>query len=402
MATASDLIKGEALVAQSGNINYGEEIGKGFETITESIAEAKSTISNWGEKESELNEAMALVDTDDVLSQENEAIVEFLTMGKLKYQEAAKKASRIANKSSKEYKNLVKIMNDVNTSFKNLAKEKQDILDARAYVKENPNAFSAANNLNEDALAYFNAVTGKASMPLNEKGHFVIGNKEFRNLKSPSTKSLINKATAQVLTGAYDKVKKDGKELTNNELENAANGLVASIMETDNHLLATQQFLLDPIYGGVSLATEEEVKGKNKEELIVLAKDRYKQLLREQSSKGKNDYVVPEKPGSRYEQYFESDEALKGLAEFVETGGEDGSPVATIGTKRYKVITEEKDVEGTDSKKKVYKIIKLIIDPNTSKVIPGGESINVYKKDGTLNFSGFRPYTGSTQKQRAK
>lgn len=394
MATASDLIRGEALVAQSGNIDLGKEIGKGFETIAESIAEAKSTISNWSEKESELNDAMALVDTDDVLSQENEAIVEFLTAGKLKYQEAAKKASRIADKSSKEYKDLVKTMNDVNTSFKTLAKEKQDILDARAYVKENPNAFSAANSLNEDALAYFDAVTGKASMPLNEKGHFVIGNKEFRNLKSPSKKSLINKATAQVLTGAYDKVKKDGKELTSNELENAANGLVTSILETDNHLLAAQQFLLDPMYGGISLATEEEVKGKNKEELIILAKDRYKQLLKEQSSKGKNDYVAPEKPGSKYRNFYRTDDLIKSMSDFI-LGKKGGTEKVIDGARNTTYLVEEGEGNTPEERQMNAKIYLLGADGKKGK-----DYIDLYREDAAgvpiLNKLGFRSFTGNT------
>ncbi len=398
MATASDLIKGEALVAQSGNINYGEEIGKGFETIAESVAEAKSTISNWGEKESELNDAMALVDTDDLLSKENEAVSEFLTQGKLKYTEAAKKASRIANKSSKEYKDLVKIMNDVNTSFKNLAKEKQDILDARAYVKENPNGFSAANSLDEDAMSYFSFTKGKTPLLLNEEGHFVIEGKQFRNLKAPSTKSLINKATAQVLTGAYDKVKKDGKELTNNELENAANGLVASIMETDNHLLATQQFLLDPIYGGISLATEEEVKGKNKEELIVLAKDRYKGLLREQSNKGFGDHEPP-KADPKDSTVFKADDILKGLNNFVTGTG--GSENAVVGNMSFKVVQDPRD-------KNNPKVVMYGADGKA------GESINLYVTDklgipmknaqgnAMLNTRGFRALTGDYSQLKIK
>ena len=391
MATASDLIRGEALVAQSGNINLGEQIGKGFETIAKSIAEAKSTISDWGEKEAELNDAMVLVDTDNLLPKEAEVVVEFLTAGKLKYAEAAKKASRIADKSSKEYKDLVKIMNDVNTSFKTLAKEKQDILDARAYVKESPNGFSGVNSLYEDSLVYFDTAKGKASLTLNEKGHFVTGNKEFRNLKSPSKKSLINKATTQVLTGAYDKVKKDGKELTSNELEKAANGLIASIMETKNHLLTTQQFLLDPIYGGISLATEEEVKGKNKEELIILAKDRYKQLLKEQSSKGKKDYVEPKKPGSKYVNVYRTDTLIKSMDDFVK--GKDGVKEVRDGSSTYQVVVGEGK---TDEEKRMNTKVYLLKADGTT----GENFINLYKKDAAgvpiLNRLDFRSLTGDT------
>jgi hypothetical protein len=51
--------------------------------------------------------------------------------------------------------------------------------------------------------------------------------------------------------------------------------------------------------------------------------------------------------------------------------------------------------------KLVPKIVEYVIDPNTSKVIQR-EGINLYKKDGTINFSGFRSYTGSTIKGRTK
>jgi hypothetical protein len=391
MATASDLIRGEALVAQSGNINLGEEIGKGFETVAKSIAEAKSTISSWGEIEAKLNDAMVQVNTDDLLSDENKAVSEFLTQGKLKYAEAARKASRIANKSSKEYKDSVKIMNDINASFKTLAKEKQDILDARAYVKENRDGFSGANSLYEDSLDYFKAVSAEAPLAVNEKGHFIINNKEFRNLKEPSKKSAINKGIAQVFVKVYDEAKKSGKGLTKYELDNAGNALAASIMDSNNNLLAAQQFLLDPIYGGVGLATEEEVKGKSKKELIILAKNRYKELLKEQSIKGENDYVEPEKE-SKYKSYFDSDDALEPLAEFAKSGKISGGPTATVGDRRYKVVTKDG----------VKKIAQIVVNTEGNVVEDWGGAINLYKKDGSINFSGFRAYTGSTRKQQPK
>ena len=374
MATASDLIKGEALVAQSGNINLGEEIGKGFETVAKSIAEAKEITDSWGEKEAKLIDDMAQVDTEDLVSKENEIVSEFLTQGKQKYAEAARKASRIANKSSKEYKDLVKIMNDVNTSFKTLAKEKQNILDARAYVNENINGFSAANGLSEDSGTYFAATAAKAPLALNEKGHFIVNNKEFRNLKTPSKKSDINKGIAQVFVKVYDASKKSGKELTENELENAGNALVASITGSSNHLLAAQQFLLDPIHGTAALATEEEVKGKTKEELITLAKNRYKELLKKQSGKGKNDY---EQEGV--------DASLNELEEFGNTGGKDGAPTITVNRKQYRISTKTKGGP--------KKIVQLVINPNGD--VTEGTGVNFYKDDGSINYSGFRAYAGS-------
>jgi hypothetical protein len=391
MATASDLIKGEALIAQSGNINLGEEIGKGFETVAKSITEAKDTISSWSEKEAKLNDDMAQVGTDDLLSDENKIVSEFLTQGKQKYAEAARKASRIANKSSKKYKDLVKIMNDVNTSFKTLAKEKQDILDARAYVKENPNGFSPANSLREDSSAYLAATAANAPLTLNEKGHFIIENKEFRNLKTPSKKSDINKGIAQVLVKVYDASKKSNIELTENELENAGNAIVASIMGSDNRLEAAQQFLLDPIYGTDGLAKEEEVKGKEEKELIILAKDRYKQLLKKQSEKGKKDYVIPEEPESNFEDFYRTDGPLKSMEEFI--NGKGGVEEVLDGTSAYRVVkgTGETDEE---------KIQNARVYLTNAKGENSSNFINLYRKDpaGTyiLNRLDFRSLTGNT------
>lgn len=381
MATASDLIKGEALVAQSGNINLGEEIGKGFETVAKSIAEAKDTISSWSEKEAKLNDDMAQVDTDDLAPNENKVVSEFLTQSKQKYAEAARKASRIANKSSKKYKDLVKIMNDVNTSFKTLAKEKQDILDARAYVKESPNGFSEANSLREDSNAYLAVTAAEATLTLNEKGHFIVENKEFRNLKKPLKKSDINKGLAQVFVKVYDAAKKSGKELTENELENAGNAVVTSIMGSNNRLEAARQFLLDPIYGTEGLAKIEDIKELEEKELIILAKKRYKELLKEQSGKGKNDYVASEK------EIPDVDKQLKGLEEFVRTGQKSGSSSTIVENKRYRVAT---NAEGGPQK-----IVEIVVDPNGD--VTEGTGINLYKEDGSINFSGFRAYTGSNK-----
>jgi hypothetical protein len=403
MAADSNLIKGEALVAQSGNVNYGEEIGKGFETIGKSIAEAKDTVKGWSEKESELNEAMRLVDTDDLLSKENEAVSEFLTQGKLKYAEAAKKASRITNKSSKEYKDLVKIMNNVNTSFKNLAKEKQDILDARVYLKENPNAFSAANDLDEDADSYFGFAKGETPLLLNEEGHFVIEGKQFRNLKAPSTKSPINATAAQVLVGTYNKVKKDGKELTENEIENMANGLAAQIMSAGDQKTTARQVLLDPLFGDLGLLKETDVEfetigEKDKDELIALVKDKYKEVLRNQSNRGVGDYDPP-KTELKDSTVFTADDALKSLSSFVTGTG--GSEDAVVRNKQFKVVQDPRDKNNP----------KVVMYGADGKV---GESINLYVTDklgipmkdaqgnAILNTQGFRALTGEYSQIKIK
>jgi hypothetical protein len=404
MAADINLIKGEALVAQSGNINYGEEIGKGLETIAKSVTEAKDTVKGWNEEEAELNEAMALVDTDDLLSKENEVVSEFLAQGKQKYAEAARKASRMTNKSSKEYKNLVKIMNNVNTSFKNLAKEKQDILDARAYLKDNPNAFSAANGLDEDAMSYMRFAKGEIGLLLNEEGHFFIKDKEFRNLKAPSTKSPVNGILRENLDKAYLSSQKSGRIFSNNELENAGKDVEALFAQATNKKLLARQLLLDPILGVETLAGNVDIRGLEEPELIQLVKDRYKDLIKKQSQKGKEEHR--NETQSKTITYYDSDNALEGLAEYNKSGDKDGSSSTRVGERSFMVVKEEEEVTGVGPLRKpktklVPKIVEYVIDPNTSKVIQR-EGINLYKKDGTINFSGFRSYTGSTIKGRTK
>jgi hypothetical protein len=331
MAADINLIKGEALVAQSGNINYGEEIGKGLETIAKSVTEAKDTVKGWNEEEAELNEAMALVDTDDLLSKENEVVSEFLAQGKQKYAEAARKASRMTNKSSKEYKNLVKIMNNVNTSFKNLAKEKQDILDARAYLKDNPNAFSAANGLDEDAMSYMRFAKGEIGLLLNEEGHFFIKDKEFRNLKAPSTKSPVNGILRENLDKAYLSSQKSGRIFSNNELENAGKDVEALFAQATNKKLLARQLLLDPILGVETLAGNVDIRGLEEPELIQLVKNSYMDLLKDQSTRGKQEHR--DETQSKTITYYDSDNALEGLAEYNKSGDKDGSPSTELGKK---------------------------------------------------------------------
>jgi hypothetical protein len=404
MAADINLIKGEALVAQSGNINYGEEIGKGLETIAKSVTEAKDTVKGWNEEEAELNEAMALVDTDDLLSKENEVVSEFLAQGKQKYAEAARKASRMTNKSSKEYKNLVKIMNNVNTSFKNLAKEKQDILDARAYLKDNPNAFSAANGLDEDAMSYMRFAKGEIGLLLNEEGHFFIKDKEFRNLKAPSTKSPVNGILRENLDKAYLSSQKSGRIFSNNELENAGKDVEALFAQATNKKLLARQLLLDPILGVETLAGNVDIRGLEEPELIQLVKNSYMDLLKDQSTRGKQEHR--DETQSKTITYYDSDNALEGLAEYNKSGDKDGSSSTRVGERSFMVVKEEEEVTGVGPLRKpktklVPKIVEYVIDPNTSKVIQR-EGINLYKKDGTINFSGFRSYTGSTIKGRTK
>ena len=221
-----------------------------------------------------------------------------------------------------------------------------------------------------------------------------MGDTKWIDLSRPAGKSPFNAAMNKVLVSTYDKVKKDGKELTDNELENAANGLVASIMGTGNHLLTTQQLLLDPIYGEISLATEEEVKGKNKEELIVLAKDRYKGLLREQSNRGKNDYAAPEKPGSKYTNFYRTDGLIKSMSDWIAGRGAGTNKVID----RNLVYQVEKGEGKTEEERKRNSKIYLLKSDGTKGEDP--TFVKLYREDAAgvlvLNKLDFRALTGDT------
>jgi hypothetical protein len=174
--------------------------------------------------------------------------------------------------------------------------------------------------------------------------------------------------------------------------------------QAPNKKLLARQLLLDPVLGVVALAKEWELEGLEEPELIQLVKDRYTDLIKKQSKKGKEEHR--NETQSKTITYYDSDNALEGLAEYNKSGDKDGSPSTELGKRRFKVVKVEEEVTGVGpllktKTKLVPKIVEYAIDPVTSKVIQR-EGINLYKKDGTTNYSGFRTYTGSTIKERVR
>jgi hypothetical protein len=398
MAADSNLIKGEALVAQSGNVNYGEEIGKGFETIGKSIAEAKSTVEGWSDKESTFNEDMAKIDTSDALSEENEAIIAFVTDQKAKYAEAARKASRIQNKSSEEYKKNVKIMNDVNSSFLTLAKEKQNLLDDRQFNIDNPNIYSAATGSDEEPNIYLKTLTGKGGLGIGEAGHIKIGEKRWIDLKKPAQKSPVNQILTKNFNQAFDDSEKSGKPISVNKLERAGQDVEGLFFQAPNKKLLARQLLLDPVLGVVALAKEWELEGLEEPELIQLVKDRYTDLIKKQSERGVEDYDPP-KTEPKDSSIFKADDVLQGLNDFVTGTG--GSEDAVVKNKQFKVVQDPRDKNNP----------KVVMYGEDGKV---GESINLYVTDklgipmkdargnAILNTRGFRVLTGEYSQIKIK
>jgi hypothetical protein len=394
MAADVNLIKGEALVAQSGNIDYGEEIDKGFETIAESIGDANKTVQSWYDKESTFNEDMAKIDTSDTLSKENEAIVAFVTDQKAKYAEAARKASRIQNKSSEEYKKNVKIMNDVNSSFRTLAKEKQNLLDDRQFNIDNPNIYSAATGSDEEPNIYLKTLTGKGGLSIGEAGHIKIGEKRWIDLKKPAQKSPVNQILTKNFNQAFDDSEKSGEVISDNKLERAGQDVEGLFFQAPNKKLLARQLLLDPVLGVVALAKEWELEGLEEPELIQLIKDRYKDLIKKQSQKGKEEYK--NETQSKTITYYDSDSILSGLAEHAadKTGG-GNKDVILKGGGGYRV--KKKTVEG----KEIWIVARRYIDAS-GNVITSDSYVPLLKNDNSINYSGFRSFTSADLKTRSK
>jgi hypothetical protein len=303
-----NLVKGQAILAESKNNNWGEALRKGIMEGTQAVAlvaaqeaSEKSAISN---KVASYINSLNEPDLTSLTPEQNSAVTNFLVEQRNQYANIAKEISKIdAAESPTEYASLRDKMNGIRNSFSNLANQvnayKQDKL---SYLKDfddkrlsNGNSIGSLSKAakiytNEGAmgvgpggqLSFFDEDAGEY------KGYMEINKPFLKDFKSADSILKLNESiynSGQPLLGAR-------KTMVKSKLKN----LISSGGRDTLVSLAADDFLVD---GGLNIQDKKLFEPGNEDLLEEEVLSKYMDFLSETAAQGSLDKKPSGKGGGQ-------------------------------------------------------------------------------------------------------
>jgi hypothetical protein len=228
--------------------------------------------------------------TTDNSRNNQEAIRKFLMDQRLRYADAANRASKISPYSY-EYAEHSQTMNDIKASISNLATQKTALLQAQgSFISDYENGLiSKANSLEEGGNKYADAFTGKMPLEIDQAGNILFDNKGKKEpLQGYINYTMKDYSTAQNILDMSNKVYQAGKQMnpqlqqliTASIKEQLAKGGRNTLMSlwTDNLVPGLDYKSIDKSY----------FKPENTEQLFNLTVDKLSNGIAQVSNEGYN------------------------------------------------------------------------------------------------------------------